>query len=607
MADGQIELLLTLETGEVVKAFTKVETQAQTTANKVESGWSQAFKTGAAVKAVDVLSNAFFKLGSVALSSFKSAISEGLNAEASLNKFNASLRAAGLFSQGTSQSFQQFASAMQDATKFTDDEVLALSSLSLNYAKNEEQAKKLTKAAIDLSAATGQSAEDALRQLGGTLEGSAGKLAKLGGGFGQLTEAQLKAGAAIDLVSQRFKGLASAELTTFGGILGQITKAWNDWSEATGLAIIQSPKLKAFLNGILGAIKQLSSAFDPKTIQQFTSDFISSLTSISVFIARNVLPVIEVLSNVILALFNLGALVFGKIVDFISGLTQKVANLLGPFVTGLKNELMATLKDTGEAVAPMIPKAITDGFSGLGETPFSDGVLKMAENIDMAVDQAAPLLQSSGKKISDNLSAGATQGVQESAFGIVGLFDQIFGMVGEKAIQTTVTIQDLAKQIQGSFMGGIVSSFSALGAALAKGENGLAAFGRAVLSALGGVAIQIGTILVSAGLGWSLIPGFQASAGAVPLGLGLIALGGALQALGGGGGKGPATSTGGGVGASGASAESISAEEATAGIQEPGTQLVVNVQGSVFDSDETGLRIADIIKTNFDRRDVQFT
>jgi hypothetical protein len=583
MADGQIELQLTLETGEVVKAFTKVETQAVDSAKKVEGTFSTSLKDG--------VSSGFKTLGKLAAGGFVAAfaagigsialsLKEGLAAEASLTKFNASLRAAGMFSQGTTQSFQTFAAELQKSTKFTDDQVLALSSLSLNYAKNEEQAKKLTKAAIELSAATGQSAEDALRQLGGTLEGSAGKLAKLGGGFSDLTKAQLESGAAIDLVLQRFKGLAGAETQTIGGILGQITKAWNDLSEATGLAILNSPKLKAALQSVLQSLRSLGDGFNAAGFTKTVDSFVSGFANVANTVSGIVVPVFELLLNIFVEV------------------GRQLGNLAGAAVELFAGNFRGAIETLGNDIGGM--------FDRITQFPIADKITTFTGDLVIAVDSAKPIVNQKGSELGQEFSNGLSNGIKEAGFGIVGLFDQIFGMIGDKSIATTVTINELAKNIQGSFLGGITSSFSALGAALAKGENGLAAFGKAVLQALGGVAIQIGTILVAAGLGWSLIPGFQASAGAVPLGLGLIALGGALQALGGGGSKGPATSAGGGVGATGAASESVSAEEATAGIQEPGTQLVVNVQGSVFDSDETGLRIADIIKTNFDRKDVRF-
>lgn len=580
MADGQIELQLTLETGEVVKAFAKVETQAEDSGKKVEKSMSAGMKAaGLAVGA------AFATAFVIGIKSISSAISEGINAEASLNKFNASLRAAGMFSQSTSQSFQQFASAMQETTKFTDDEILSLSSLALNYAKNEEQAKKLTAAAIELAAATGQSADSALQQLGGTLNGSVGKLSKLGGGFSQLTDAQLKSGAAIDLVAERFRGLASSEITTFSGILGQITKAWNDWSEVTGLAIIQSPKLKAFLNGIVGALRSVVKAFDPTSIQKFTSDFISGLSNIVVFVAKNVLPILEILGNVFIGLIKIAAFVASKIFDFLSGIAMKVASVVGPFLSDLKKDLEASFKLTAEGLGGIIPEEIKNGLSALGDTPVSDTMLKFVEKIDLAVDEAAPLVRESGKKSGKDFGGGFASGVAES-------------------------LTEFQKNFESAFVGVSVGAFQALGASMVKGSSAFKDFGKTVLNLLGDLAIKTGVIVSGMGkaltvLAAALTNPFTGPA-AVVAGIALIALGGALKALAGGGGGASVPSAGGGVASSGSSPVSEIAQETTASIAEPGTQLVVNVQGSVFDSDETGLRIADIIKTNFDRKDVRF-
>lgn len=56
-------------------------------------------------------------------------------------------------------------------------------------------------------------------------------------------------------------------------------------------------------------------------------------------------------------------------------------------------------------------------------------------------------------------------------------------------------------------------------------------FAANMIRAIGQVAVQLGTMLVLAGSGLALIPGMQVSAGAVPFGLALIALGGATAGL----------------------------------------------------------------------------
>jgi len=170
-------------------------------------------------------------------------------------------------------------------------------------------------------------------------------------------------------------------------------------------------------------------------------------------------------------------------------------------------------------------------------------------------------------------------------------------------------------------VGGIASSFAALGGALAKAENGFSAFGKALLGTLGGLAIQIGSMIVSTAIGFGalglVLPGFLASAAvAIPAGLALIVLGGALQAAGGAGGGGGAAGAasggggGGGVAAGGGTGQA-SAVDNGQNFQpnlrgEVGTGVTVNVQGNVLDRRQTGLELAEVINESIGNNGVTF-
>lgn len=564
MPDGRIEIQLELETGEVVKAFAKVETAAQKSADTVEKTFASTLGDGIkkSFKAVGVAAAAALVAAFAAgIAGIGKSIKEGIGAENALNQFNAQLRAAGFFSERTSKSFQDFAKTIQDTTKFTDEQALSFSALSLNYARNVDEAKKLTQAAIALSAATGgrTGVEEAMQQLGGTLNGTVGRLSKLGGGFNQLTVAQLKSGAAMDLVLQRFGSLAGAETKTFEGLINQISKAFDDLSKASGLAIIQSPKLKAALTAILTTIRELTAGTDVNTITKSVSAFVTALANGAKLVASSVLPVFEVVINVVR--------------EIVKGFSTAAAFLFEAATGNLKNAVIALASETQTSIEQ------------IASTPISDKVAAVAENISKAVDAAAPTLVGAGQKLGDLLREGM-----------------------ELSNEYTKEIQAaFVTALTGITIGGIES----IGASFVKGKGAFKDFGKSVLNLMGSLAIQIGVII--SGMGAAIqalataLTNFFTAPIAIAAGIALIALGGALKALAGGGGSSGASS-GGGIrsGASGAAGAGDGGTDLADVGQPQGTQLVVNVQGSVFDSDETGLRIADIIKTNFDRRDVRF-
>lgn len=173
--------------------------------------------------------------------------------------------------------------------------------------------------------------------------------------------------------------------------------------------------------------------------------------------------------------------------------------------------------------------------------------------------------------------------------------------------QTNASMQRLRGIVQAGIVNGLTNAFAGLGKALVKGQNGFEAFGKAVLSALGSMAIQIGTMLVSIGLGFQalgpVLPVFGLSgAAAVAAGLGLIVLGGALSALGEGGETAAGTaSAGGGVTGAGGTANLGAVADGTQ-LERPqqGQQISVNVQGNILDRRQTGLELVEVIREQFD-------
>lgn len=171
--------------------------------------------------------------------------------------------------------------------------------------------------------------------------------------------------------------------------------------------------------------------------------------------------------------------------------------------------------------------------------------------------------------------------------------------------QASQNFNEIEKAGRMALVNGLASSFAAVGAALAKGQNAFQAFAGAIISALGMLAIQIGTMLVATGLGFqaagAIMPAWAvAGAGTVAAGLALITLGGAMQALGSGA-SGGGGDTGGGVaaGGGGLSSGSAATQEAEVDERKPQTAVTVNVQGNILDRRQTGLEIAEVINETF--------
>lgn len=165
--------------------------------------------------------------------------------------------------------------------------------------------------------------------------------------------------------------------------------------------------------------------------------------------------------------------------------------------------------------------------------------------------------------------------------------------------------RDIGKQMFTSVGSAAGQAFAAFGKAVATGQNALEAFLDSLLQSFGQMAIQLGTQFMLQGAAYIWL--------GLPNGGPLIAAGAALAAFGGllaglGGGKSASTTsgdTGGGV----SSSPDTTTTEVTAPKDverdKPGTSVNVIVQGDVFDSDATGMRIAGLLGEVFNQNGVK--
>jgi hypothetical protein len=251
----------------------------------------------------------------------------------------------------------EFADAIKDTTGLSDDLAKTAFITAKSFGITSAEAQKLTKAAIDLAAATGVDVDTAVRQLGGTLDGSIGKVGNLGAEFRNLTTEQLKSGAAIDLVTQKFGGTASRELDTYQGSLNQLKNATDDFLKVFGKIVIESDLVKNALSGVAGAINATTEALSSK--QDTTANLERSL-SIVAALGGNVQAaadsVLKAQERIALAGIEVGKTSqqitsgFAAIVEAQVGATKSSADFEDRLKSLIPNELPKKLELTGKAL-----------------------------------------------------------------------------------------------------------------------------------------------------------------------------------------------------------------------------------------------------------------
>lgn len=337
-----------------------------------------------------------------AYQSMSAAIDQAVEDAKLTRQIEASLRATDEASAAAVDSVLEFADAIKQATGISDDLVKQTFITAKSFGVTTDEAKKLTQAAIDLAAATGVDAETAVRQLGGTLDGSIGKIGNLGAEFRNLTTEQLKAGDAIDLVASKFGGTAAKELETYQGATNQFKNAWSDLLKELGKTATESTIIQNSLSGLARFIDNLS-----KKIKDFREGSIDQTGLTSAQLVRG---------------------------------------------SGSLEDLRATQKET-EALAGIIgkqSKEIDQSFAGIVKAAqgSSKAVLDFEQRLATFPDKVTGPIQKTGKEL-EELQKKAKKLAEEAKVFKEGIFGQFGTQVEretEKAKQALAKLNEFQKQ-----------------------------------------------------------------------------------------------------------------------------------------------------------------
>lgn len=191
---------------------------------------------------------------------------------------------------------------------------------------------------------------------------------------------------------------------------------------------------------------------------------------------------------------------------------------------------------------------------------------------------------------------------------LIGKEEELGTKINEKAMKASLEYQNI---LRNGIVRSTVAGLESMGRSLQAGSMNWEDFGKSIIGVVGDMAIQLGTSLIAQGLALeafitaisSLLPGAGLAAAAA--GAGLVIFGSALKASVGATGSGiaPSTPGSGSIGAITSPTETAPISD-TIEQQKPNTEVVVNINGSVYDSDETGMRIVDLINSAFDKQGI---
>lgn len=583
--DNALEIQIVLDDGQVRTGFARIKADGKSTSDFIGGAFSSSFAGMA--QSIAAVTAGFLAFRSIK-NFFGDAINQAAEAEANLNRLNNAMKMAGTFSESASKQFQDLANEIQNTTTIEDDAVISLAALARNLTSSNEQAMKLTQAAIELSAATGVDTNTALMQLNGTLSGTAGRLNKVVPELQNFTAEQLKSGAAIDVVREKFRGAASAEVQTYSGSLKRLSNIWGDLLENIGKYVTSSKSISTVINTFSDIIKALS---DSLSASLGNKDIFKDL-----------------------------------IINF-SVIMQ--AGMESARRIGLSFEL-AFLRAQQAWYAFKV--LTTAGFSDAINAQLA-GVLERIEQTKAAFSQDSAATQFFdtliGKLVATNTQLNAVSGRDGSGGGVAGVGTEVvsalsslqtvsgpidgvsktFSDFGASFMDTAQTIawdsnklvKEAGTQAFNSLANGVASGMGAIGKALVTGEDMFQAFAGAMLGALGQAAMQMGSTYILMGIAraFSSYGLDGTAAGLIATGSALSVLGGAMAALGNGASKGPSKPTVSAgadpVGYVGGLPSNENPSTNMDSSKEQSSRVTVNIQGDVLDSRESGLRIIEMI------------
>jgi hypothetical protein len=282
MADDKVEIVISVDADQAaaalknfeqssVKSLTKVQNSSASTSKAAASGFDAIKGSIAGLLPVMGPLAIAIAVASAAYQAFTKVMNETAEATKLNLQINAALIATDEAGVGATAAVLAYSEALSAMTGVNDDAINNAFILAKSFGLTTEQAQRLTTAAVDLSAATGQDLDSATRLLAQTFDGTLGKAANLGAEFRNLTEAQLKSGAAVDLVTQKYSGSGAAALNTYEGQANRLSNAIDDLFKSLGRTteVSDGTGVKSFLAGIAEGITSIINR--RKDIEETTS------------------------------------------------------------------------------------------------------------------------------------------------------------------------------------------------------------------------------------------------------------------------------------------------------------------------------------------------
>ena len=160
------------------------------------------------------------------------------------------------------RNLKNFASEIQKFSDYGDEELLPLMANLTALGRTEEETMQIMKVAVDMASTGMYTLDTAVQQLNATLNGNIGRLGQQNAELKNLTEEELKNGKAVEILGNKYKGLAETTVDSSK----QLQNAIGDFKEIIGQSFEKAftPMRKYFAEIITKTNNAISKAREHK-------------------------------------------------------------------------------------------------------------------------------------------------------------------------------------------------------------------------------------------------------------------------------------------------------------------------------------------------------
>jgi len=273
MSEQEVKIKVSINKDEIKKALKEIGDESKGTGDKVENSFSGLSSgLGSFTKMLNPATVGVAAVGAAIVGlgvGLYNLAEKAFESEASLNKLTNVLMATGEGTRETAEEIANMADQIEKTTGIQAESIQNQISYAVSMGFSKDEAVKLTNAAMDLAAATGDSLDGATRKLIGTYQGVSGQLGRQIDGFKELTKEQLMSGEGVDFIAKKFEGFsrgAAQNLETRIKIMGH---AFGDIAETFGTVVNRNDGVNTSVTALTETFKKaniiagnMSKAFD---------------------------------------------------------------------------------------------------------------------------------------------------------------------------------------------------------------------------------------------------------------------------------------------------------------------------------------------------------